>query len=408
MMPEKLTDSRRRGNNIPFRTHNAANTGCIRNNNDPEDAPLDRNAAITQPIKHIKCHAGLDPASSPVPDSRFCGNDNFDIYGCGSNNRSGGRHHRFAVAPEQSGLRLDLFLTAREIGLSRTQIGRAVDEGQVQVNGRPGRAGRKLKAGEVVDIVLAAARPSGVLPEAIPLAILYEDASLLVIDKAAGMVVHPAAGHSSGTLVNALLHHCRDLSGIGGVLRPGIVHRLDKETSGLMVVAKSDEAHRGLAGQFKCHEVKKTYLALVYGDPKTDGGRIETAMGRHPTDRKKMSTQSRRGRSAVTVWRIRERYGVAALLEVDIETGRTHQIRVHLTDLGHPVVGDRVYGGAGRIRTVGDPAARARMKALDRQALHARRLGFAHPVTGEKMQFSAPLPVDMAGLCAFLRERGKG
>ena len=185
-------------------------------------------------------------------------------------------------------------------------------------------------------IVLPAARPSGVLPEAIPLTILYEDASLLVIDKPAGMVVHPAAGHSGGTLVNALLHHCRDLSGIGGVLRPGIVHRLDKETSGLLVVAKSDEAHRGLAGQFKRHEVKKTYQALVYGDPKTDGGRIEAAVGRHPTDRKKMSTQSRRGRSAVTVWRVRERYGVAALLEVDIETGRTHQIRVHLTDLGYP------------------------------------------------------------------------
>jgi 23S rRNA pseudouridine1911/1915/1917 synthase len=323
-------------------------------------------------------------------------------------NVSGGRRICFAVAPEQGGLRLDLFLAAREIGLSRTQIGRAVDEGQVRVNDRPGRAGRKLKKGDVVAIVLQAARPSGVLPEAIPLTILYEDESLLVVDKPAGMVVHPAAGHSGGTLVNALLHHCRDLSGIGGVLRPGIVHRLDKETSGLLVVAKSDEAHRGLAGQFKRREVRKTYQALVYGEPKTDGGRIEAAVGRHPTDRKRMSTQSRRGRSAVTVWRVRERYGAAALLEVDIETGRTHQIRVHLTDLGHPVVGDRVYGGAGRIRSVGDPAARARMKAHDRQALHAWRLAFSHPVTGVQMQFSAPLPEEMAGLCAFLRERGKG
>jgi 23S rRNA pseudouridine1911/1915/1917 synthase len=228
-----------------------------------------------------------------------------------------------------------------------------------------------------------------------------------VIDKPAGMVVHPAAGHSGGTLVNALLHHCRDLSGIGGVLRPGIVHRLDKGTSGLLVVAKSDEVHRGLSAQFKRHEVKKDYLALVYGDPKTDGGRIEAAVGRHPTDRKRMSTQSRRGRTAVTIWRVRERYGVAALLEVDIETGRTHQIRVHLTDLGYPVVGDRVYGGAGRIRTVGDPAARSRMKALDRQALHAWRLAFTHPVTAEKMKFSSPLPEDVAGLCAFLRKRGE-
>jgi 23S rRNA pseudouridine1911/1915/1917 synthase len=326
----------------------------------------------------------------------------------GGNDESGGRRICFAVAPEQGGLRLDLFLTAREIGLSRTQIGRAVDEGHVEVNGRPGRAGRKLKTGDEVAIRLPEARPSGVLPEVIPLQILYEDSALLVVDKTAGMVVHPAAGHAGGTLVNALLHHCRDLSGIGGVLRPGIVHRLDKETSGLLVVAKSDEAHRGLAGQFKRHEVRKTYQAIVYGEPKTDGGRIEAAVGRHPTDRKRMSTQSRRGRSAVTIWRIRERYGVAALLEVDIETGRTHQIRVHLTDLGHPVVGDRVYGGVGRIRSVGDPAARARMKALDRQALHAWRLAFAHPVTGEKMQFSAPLPEDMAGLSAFLREREKG
>jgi 23S rRNA pseudouridine1911/1915/1917 synthase len=321
--------------------------------------------------------------------------------------KSVGRRICFTVLLEQAGLRLDLFLTAREIGLSRTQIGRAVDEGQVEVNGRPGRAGRKLKTGDVVDIVLPAARLSGVIPEAILLKILYEDSALLVVDKPAGMVVHPAAGHSTGTLVNALLHHCRDLSGIGGVLRPGIVHRLDKETSGLMVVAKSDHAHRGLAGQFKRHEVAKTYQALVYGDPKTDGGRIESAVGRHPTDRKKMSTQSRRGRSAVTVWRVRERYGVAALLEVNIETGRTHQIRVHLTELGHPVVGDRVYGGGGRIRTVGDPAARARMKALDRQALHAWRLAFTHPVTGETMRFASPLPEDMAGLCAFLRERGE-
>ena len=217
--------------------------------------------------------------------------------------------------------------------------------------------------------------------------------------------VHPAAGHQGGTLVNALLHYCRDLSGIGGVLRPGIVHRLDKETSGLLVVAKSDEAHRGLAGQFKRHEVAKTYQAIVYGDPKTEGGRIEAPVGRHPTDRKKMSTKSRRGKGAVTVWRVRERFGVASLLDVDIETGRTHQIRVHLMELGYPVVGDKAYGGAGRIRTIEDSAVRAGIKALQRQALHAWRLSFAHPVTGEKMRFPSPLPEDMAALCAFLRER---
>ena len=317
------------------------------------------------------------------------------------------RQHRFAVAPAEEGLRLDLFLAARETKLSRVQIQRAVTEGLVWINERPTKAGRRVKAGDIVAIRLPEAKPSGVLPEAIPLPILYEDSSLLVLDKPAGLVVHPAAGHPGGTLVNALLHHCRDLSGIGGVLRPGIVHRLDKGTSGLLVVAKNDAVHQGLAGQFKRHEVKKTYLAIVYGDPKADGGRIEAAVGRHPTDRKRMSTQSRKGRAALTVWRVRERFGVATLLEVDIETGRTHQIRVHLTELGYPIIGDQVYGGAGRIRTIGDSAVRARMKSLVRQALHAWRLSFVHPETGEKMQFISPMPEDMATLCSFLREKRK-
>lgn len=317
------------------------------------------------------------------------------------------RHHRFTVDPGEEGLRLDLFLTKKEPGLSRAQIQRAVAEEMVLVNGRPIKAGRRVKAADTVAIRIPAPKPSGVIPEAIPLTIVYEDASLLVVDKPAGMVVHPAAGHTGGTLVNALLHHCRDLSGIGGVLRPGIVHRLDKGTSGLLVAAKSDAAHWGLAGQFKRHEVKKIYLSLVYGNPRIDGGRIEADVGRHPTDRKKMSTASRRGRSAVTLWRVRERFGVAALLEIDIETGRTHQIRVHLTDMGYPLVGDRVYGGAGRIKGVEDAAMRARMKELDRQALHAWRLSFTHPVTGEALSFSSPLPGDIASLCSFLRERIK-
>ncbi len=316
-----------------------------------------------------------------------------------------GKLHSFTVAPGEGGVRLDLFLTGKVPGLSRAQIQRAVAEGRVRVNDRPAKAGRRVKADDSAAISIPAAQPSGVAAEAIPLTILYEDASLLVIDKPAGMVVHPAAGHPGGTLVNALLHHCRDLSGIGGVLRPGIVHRLDKDTSGLLVAAKSDAAHRGLAAQFKRHEVAKTYQALVYGDPQADEGRIEAAVGRHPTDRKRMSTQSRRGRDAVSIWRVRERFGCAALLEVVIETGRTHQIRVHLTALGHPVVGDRVYGGAGRSRGVGDAGVRARIKGQSRQALHAWRLGFIHPLTGEAMRFTSPLPEDMAALCAFLRER---
>ncbi len=318
------------------------------------------------------------------------------------------RRHRFTVSTEEEGLRLDLFLTGKEPSLSRAQIQRAIAEGRVLVNGRPIKAGRRVKTADAVAIGIPEAKPSGVTPEAIPLNIPYEDSSLLVVDKPAGMVVHPAAGHASGTLVNALLYHCRDLSGIGGVLRPGIVHRLDKGTSGLLVVAKSDASHWGLAGQFKRREVKKTYLALVYGNPRTDEGRIEAAVGRHPTDRKKMSTASRRGRPAVTLWRVRERFGVAALLEIDIETGRTHQIRVHLTGLGHPVVGDRVYGGAGRSRSVEDALLRARMKDLDRQALHACRLSFTHPLTGEALRFSSALPEDIASLCSFLREKVKG
>jgi 23S rRNA pseudouridine1911/1915/1917 synthase len=315
------------------------------------------------------------------------------------------RHHCFTVQPEEGGLRLDLFLAGKEPELSRAQIQRAVAEGRVWVNDRPTKAGRRMKAADIIAISIPEAQPSGVAPEAIPLKILYEDTSLLVVDKPAGMVVHPAAGHPGGTLVNALLHHCRDLSGIGGVLRPGIVHRLDKGTSGLLVVAKSDTAHRGLAGQFKRHEVAKTYQAIVYGDPQADGGRIEAAVGRHPTDRKRMSTASRRGRSAVSVWRVRERFGCAALLEVEIETGRTHQIRVHLTALGHPVVGDPIYGGAGRVPGIGDAAVRARVKAMERQALHAWRLSFVHPSTGETMRFTSPPPEDMAALCAFLRGR---
>ncbi|MDA8124198.1 MAG: RluA family pseudouridine synthase [Deltaproteobacteria bacterium] len=336
-------------------------------------------------------HDGLDDAG-PVPAA-------------GGGLESGRAPGAFSVLPEEAGQRLDLFLTRKAPELSRARIQKAIDEGCVRVNDRLVPASRKLKAGEEVRIALPELKPCGVLPEAIDLPILYEDASLLVIDKPAGLVVHPAPGHSAGTLVNALLHHCQDLSGIGGVLRPGIVHRLDMETSGLLVAAKSDAAHHGLAGQFKGHEVKKTYLALVYGDPKDDSGRIEAAVGRHPTDRKKMSTQSRHGRAAVSLWRVRERYGAATLLEVDIETGRTHQIRVHLTEIGHPVIGDKVYGGTGRIKTIADPFVRSRVKGMERQALHAWRLSFRHPLTGEALTFTAPLPKDMADLCEFLRNQ---
>ncbi len=315
----------------------------------------------------------------------------------------GQRQASFCVAPNEGSMRLDLFLSGKGLGLSRSRITGIVSRGMVFVDGRVGRAGQKVKPGQQVDITIPAPEPVAVLPEDIPVKIVYEDDALIVVDKPAGMVVHPAAGHWGGTLVNALLYHCRDLSGIGGVLRPGIVHRLDKGTSGLLVAAKSDEAHLNLAGQFKRREVKKIYSAVVLGSPRDQEGRIELPVGRHPSDRKKMSTKSVRGRFAVTVWRVKERYGIASLLEIGIETGRTHQIRLHLADIGYPVVGDEVYGKTGRINDIKDTKLRARIKGFKRQALHASHLSFRHPLTGEWLEFFSGLPSDIEELCAFLR-----
>ena len=219
------------------------------------------------------------------------------------------------------------------------------------------------------------------------------------------MVVHPAAGNSRGTLVNALQFHCGRLSSVGGLMRPGIVHRLDKGTSGLMVIAKTDEAHRHLSEQFKKRRVSKHYTVLVHGDLREDEGVIDAPVGRHPVERKKMSTASRRGKAALTRWRVLERYGDCTLLEAQIETGRTHQIRVHLGAMGRPVVGDAVYGGSKR--AADSPALRAALKRLTRQALHAGRLSFLHPLTGRVMSFESPLPADMAEVIDFLKDRQK-
>ena len=322
-------------------------------------------------------------------------------------NSQEGKIYEFIVTSDEAGLRLDIYLSRKAIGLSRSQVKRSVDDGLVYVNHAHVKGSHKLKCGDLIQITKLEPVVYHALPQDIPLTIIYEDFHILVVDKPAGMVVHPAAGHYQDTLVNAILHHCKDLSGIGGILRPGIVHRLDKGTSGLLVIAKSDEAHQGLAGQFKRHEVSKTYKALVYGNPKEDEGVIDAPVGRHPSDRKKMSTKSRRSKEALTHWRVLERYGVAALLNVDIVTGRTHQIRVHLTALGYPVVGDSMYGNPKRANTINNTLLRSKLKAMKRQALHAAHIGFIHPITHQDIAFSSPLPDDIAGLCSFLRKNTK-
>jgi len=310
------------------------------------------------------------------------------------------------VLDDERALRLDVFVSGKYPIFSRSQVKKMIEDGEVRLNGSVvSKAGLKLRAGDIVEFIIRSAQPCQVTAQDIPLHILYEDRHLLVINKPAGMVIHPAPGHREGTLVNAILHHCDDLSGIGGVIRPGIVHRLDKDTSGVLLVAKNDETHRHLSDQFKDHSVRKTYQALVFGSPPEDGGIIMLPVGRHPEDRKKMSTKSRRGKEAVTRWRVVARYGEVTLLAVDIETGRTHQIRVHLSSAGYPVVGDRVYGGRGRLPSVKDTALRARLSTMPRQALHAWRIAFVHPGNNREMAFTAPLPEDMQNLLDYLTSR---
>jgi 23S rRNA pseudouridine1911/1915/1917 synthase len=314
-----------------------------------------------------------------------------------------GTQSRYIVGENEQGLRLDVFLSRKDKDLSRSQAKRLIEEGDVLVEGKSARGSHLLKLGETVSLHKPRPVSPEIVPEDIPLDILYEDEAVIVVDKPPGMVVHPAAGNYGGTLVNALQFHCRDLSGIGGVMRPGIVHRLDKGTSGLMVVAKSDEAHRHLSEQFKNRRVSKQYAALVHGNLREDEGIIDAPVGRHPVERKKMSTKSRRGKEALTRWKVLERFGSFTLLEAKIDTGRTHQIRVHLSSIGHPVVGDSVYGGSKR--TIETPEMRTAVRKLTRQALHAGRLSFAHPVTGQEMTFESPLPEDISEVCKYLRQQ---
>jgi 23S rRNA pseudouridine1911/1915/1917 synthase len=299
--------------------------------------------------------------------------------------------------------RLDAFLARERPQHSRSRWQQLIKDGQVRVNGELRKANHDLKNGDVVTFTVPEPRPVELVAQDIPLDILFEDADLIVLNKPPGLVIHPAPGHDDGTLVNALLHHCKDaasgmtsLGGIGGELRPGIVHRLDRDTSGVMVVAKSERAMKTLAEQFKGRAVKKEYVALVWGRLNPPNGIIKTSIGRSPHDRKKMTARIAGGRDAVSYYETEEAFEGASLVRVRIATGRTHQIRVHMSHIGHPIIGDTVYGRARK-----HPAA----DLANRQMLHAEKLSFLHPASGERVQFSAPVPEDFVALLKVLRAR---
>lgn len=311
----------------------------------------------------------------------------------------------FLVELSEKQIRLDTLVAIRVAALSRSHAALLIRDGHITVDGMRQKTGYRVKPGESIRGCIPPPAVTELKASPLPLHVLYEDADLIVIDKPAGMVVHPAAGHTTDTLVNALLHRCPDLGGIGGELRPGIVHRLDKDTSGVLVVAKNDQAQENLSCQFKDRVVEKTYLAVVRGAVRQGSGKIDLPIGRHPADRKKMSTITRKGRPALTLWQVKEVFRGASLLEIKLRTGRTHQIRVHCAAMGHPVLGDQVYG---RLKTVqqlakADPDFFRTLTAVKRQMLHAARLGFAHPTTGQFLTFEAPMPRDMTDFVNALR-----
>lgn len=288
---------------------------------------------------------------------------------------------RLTASAADAGKRLDLFLTAHFPNQSRTRLKEWIKDGHVRVDGALARPSHPLRGGETVEVEPAAPPPLRAAPEDLPLDVIYEDGDLIVVNKPAGMSVHPGAGRASGTLVNALLHHFETLSAVGGELRPGIVHRLDKDTSGVLVVARNDTAHRRLAAQFAARQVEKVYVALVEGVLKRDEGRIEKPIERDPVRRVRMTARTGAGRAAVTEYRVLQRFRKHTYVEVRIGTGRTHQIRVHMASIGHPVAGDRLYG--------------ARAAACGRFFLHARRIAFRHPATGAPVTFEAPLAPEL-------------
>lgn len=297
-----------------------------------------------------------------------------------------------AEGPSQ-GIRIDRYLSEKNGELSRSYLQKLLKEQGITVNGKAVKANYKVQAGDEIFISLPDLSEPDILPEDIPLDILYEDEDVMVVNKPKGMVVHPSAGHTSGTLVNAVLFHCKGkLSGINGVMRPGIVHRIDKDTTGALLVCKNDAAHHALAEQLKEHSIKRRYRAIVCGNIKEDEGTVEGPIGRHPVDRKKMTINYKNGKDAITHYTVLERFGNATYVECRLETGRTHQIRVHMTSIGHPLLGDEVYGSG------------KNPWHLQGQTLHAMVLGFVHPRTAEYMEFSAPLPVYFTDLIEKLRK----
>jgi len=308
---------------------------------------------------------------------------------------------KHAKLPATPGVRLDVFVADAGLGLSRSQAQRLIEDGLARVGGAPRKANYRLRPGDVVEVQVPEPEPLRAVPEDLPVDIIYEDEHIVVVNKRAGMVVHPAHGNFSGTLVNALLHHCGSLSSLGGDMRPGVVHRIDKDTSGVIVLAKDDASHAALAKAFKAHVLEREYVAVATGDLRDDEGTVTVSIGRHITERKKISPITLRGKEAITHYRVLERFGAATLIALRLKTGRTHQIRVHMAHIGHPLAGDRVYGGASASRVLG-------MK-VERQMLHARLLGIDHPITGEHMEFTAEPPDDMQRLIRFLREKkGRG
>lgn len=299
----------------------------------------------------------------------------------------------FSIDHETEGQRIDRYLSDTLEDRSRSYIQKIIKDGQVTVNQKPVKANYRLSFGDRVEATLPEAKEPDIEPENIPLDILYEDQDIIMVNKPKQMVVHPAPGHYSGTLVNALMYHCGDeLSGINGCMRPGIVHRIDMDTTGSLVVCKNDKAHQSLSEQLKEHSIRRIYVAIVHGNIKEDSGTVNAPIGRHPTDRKKMSTHCKNGRNAITHYKVLERFGDYTYIQCELETGRTHQIRVHMASIGHPLVGDEVYGPK-----------KCPFKGLQGQTLHARTLGIIHPSTGEYLEVNAPLPEYFVDLLDRLR-----